>query len=118
MSKLMTWIWKFISLILKHDDLKYLQKPNLDVTKLKLLHLYSNMTYTHESKCTISITPRTICDMQPNDIEINKKKNTQPSFMRQISKQNVIQEKHKVNDLQAFARKSLRGHSSINCYNI
>ncbi len=43
------------------------------------------------------------------------KKKTQPSFMRQISKQNVIQEKHKVNDLQAFAKKSLRGLSSINC---
>jgi hypothetical protein len=55
--------------------------------------------------------------MQPNDIEINKKK-TQPSFMRQISKQNVIQEKHKVHDLQAFAKKSLRGLSSLNCYNI
>ncbi len=38
--------------------------------------------------------------------------------MRQISKQNVIQEKHKVNDLQAFAKKSFTGLSSINCYNI
>jgi hypothetical protein len=71
MSKLMTWIWKFMWLILKPDDLKYLQKPNLDVTKPKLLHLYSNMTHTQESIWT---TPHTICDMQPNDIEINKKK--------------------------------------------
>lgn len=37
--------------------------------------------------------------------------------MRQICKQNVIQEKHKINDLQAFAKKSLRRLSSINCYN-
>jgi hypothetical protein len=59
---------------LKPDDLKYFQKPNLDVTRQKLLHLYSNMTHTHESKCTIWTTPHTkICDMQPNDIEINEK---------------------------------------------
>ncbi len=82
---------------LKPNDLKYLQKPNLDVTKPKLLHLYSNMTHTHESKCNIW-TPHTICDMQTNDIE-NNKKETQPSFLRQISKQNVIQEKQKKNDL-------------------
>jgi hypothetical protein len=36
--------------------------------------------------------------MQTNDIE-NNKKETQPSFLRQISKQNVIQEKQKKNDL-------------------
>jgi hypothetical protein len=38
---------------LKPDDLKYLQKPNLDVTKPKLLRWYSNVTHAHESKCTI-----------------------------------------------------------------
>jgi len=58
------------------------------ITRRKLLHLYLNMTHTHESKCTIWTTPHTkICDMQPNDIEINGK-NT--AFMRQISKQNAI----------------------------
>jgi hypothetical protein len=78
---------------LKPNDLKYLQKPNLDVTKPKLLHLYSNMTHTHESKCNIW-KPHTIIQTKCHTRKTKKK-----WFI-------------------SFCKKSFRGLSSINCYNI